>query len=401
LKSGNTILKKDPGHLAEVAEAAKKEGVKHITLTAGSTEGRRVERELLKETSRSIVRTTGLPVHAQLMPPISRGQLESLREAGVVSLGIHLESYDSDLLKRVAPYKASLPLQTYIQAWQDAVTVFGRGQVSSYLLMGLGETAQNLLEGCERLAALGVYPYLVPFRPIPGIPLTLERPIDPEAAKDIYRKAARILEGQGIDWKDVPAGCVRCRACSALPDFQEALQRKTGKEVDAETMAWDVVRSGPLLEACYAIRHEVFVAEQELFQGTDRDAWDSDSFHIVVSTGNQCIGTVRISQIGDNGLWLGSRLAVKKGYRGHVGYHLVKKAEEAVRHQGAKQFVALIQLSRVNFFQQCGWRCLKTIPDYHGKPHMLMKAAGSLWQQEASDLSVPEQILSHNGLGKN
>ncbi len=49
--------------------------------------------------------------------------------------------------------------------------MFGRGQVSTYILAGLGDTREAILDICEKLVAIGVYPFVVPFVPISGTPL--------------------------------------------------------------------------------------------------------------------------------------------------------------------------------------------------------------------------------------
>jgi radical SAM protein (TIGR04043 family)/putative N-acetyltransferase (TIGR04045 family) len=377
-KAGKTLLKKESGLLADAAREAKESGARHVTLTAGSTKKRRTEWELFREAARAIRQAAGLPVHVQVMPPITTHQMKLLREDGVASIGIHLESFDPAVLRGLAPYKASIPLDEYVRAWEEAVTVFGWNQVSSFLLMGLGESSESVLEGCERLASIGVYPYLVPFRPIPGTPLAHLKPLRPEPAKEIYRGAAQILEGHGLHWRVVRAGCVRCRGCSALPDFQDALALRREEQESPEMFSWEVTERGPLLEASYAIRHEVFVKEQGLFRRTDRDEMDSVSVHILALRGEECVGTVRITPL-NGGDWLGSRLAVREPFRGRVGNLLVERAEEEVRKRGGRRFRAYIQSSKVAFFERCGWRPLKRIPDYHGRPHVLMLAAGPLW----------------------
>ena len=226
---------------------------------------------LFRKTARAVRRAAGLPVHVQVMPPVTMRQMEMLREDGVATIGIHLESFDRAVLQRMAPCKAAIPPEAYVRAWEGAVRVFGRNQVSSFLLMGLGETPKSLLDGCERLARIGVYPYLVPFRPIPGPPLTHREPIHPEKAREIYREAARILEAHDLDWRNVRAGCVRCRGCSALPDYQDALAVLRADGASGNGIAWRVVENGPLLEASHAVRHQVFVEEQGFFLETDRD----------------------------------------------------------------------------------------------------------------------------------
>ena len=196
---------------------------------------------------------------------------------------------------------------------------------------------------------------------------------------EIYREAARILGTHDLHWRAVRAGCVRCRGCSALPDFQDAVPLRRGEEEDPEEFDLEATEGGALLEASYAIRREVFVEEQGMFPQTDRDEMDARSVHILAMKGGESAGTVRITPLG-NGEWLGSRLAVRRPFRGQVGALLVKRAEEEVKRRGGRRFRAYIQSSKVEFFERCAWRSLKKIPDFHGRPHVLMLAAGPIWE---------------------
>ncbi len=58
-------------------------------------------------------------------------------------------------------------LTRYRKSWQEAVRIFGPNQVSSFILAGLGENPENVLWGSDLLADMGVYPFVVPLRPIP------------------------------------------------------------------------------------------------------------------------------------------------------------------------------------------------------------------------------------------
>jgi len=375
LRDGKTLRIKKPDELAEVARTATEEGVTHVTLTAGSTRDRAKEWSLYLQCARAIGQSTGLPVHVQFLPRLSRERMDALRDAGVTSPGIHLESFDEGALRRHAPCKAAIDINEYWRAWRDAVEVFGRGEVSSFILLGLGEDRCGLIDNLRRLAEIGVYPFLVPFRPIPGTPLAGLRPPDPEACKDLYQETALILKECGISWTRVSAGCVRCRGCSALPDFEDVLE--TDQEV---ALNCRVVCDEAHLKECLRIRHEVFVEEQGIFSENDADGLDQASFHIVALARGEPVGTVRITPLnGDT--WLGSRLAVRRPFRQRCGAQLVRKAEEEVRARGGRHFVAYIQLPKVPFFDRCGWRCVREVPDYHGRPHMLMEA--SLWPKAA------------------
>ena len=84
--------------------------------------------------------------------------LHLLKEAGVDTVGIHIESFDLDTLNRVAPAKAAIGLKRYEEAWKKAVELFGPNQVSSFVVVGLGEDPHSIISGSSLLADMGVYP---------------------------------------------------------------------------------------------------------------------------------------------------------------------------------------------------------------------------------------------------
>jgi len=201
LKRGRTTAQKTPQQLAEVALAAKeKDKVSHVV---------------------PIKKASGLPIHAQFIPPKDLSLIDSLKSSGVDTVGIHVECFDWDVLSRVAPAKAAMGLKAYERAWLKGVRVFGSNQVSSFLIVGMGESPQSVVRGSEVLADLGVYPFIVPLRPIPGSKMEACVPPSPETMKRIYRAVATILKRKGISSKASKAGCVRCGACSALHAYEK------------------------------------------------------------------------------------------------------------------------------------------------------------------------------------
>ncbi|HET9933427.1 MAG TPA: radical SAM protein, partial [Polyangiaceae bacterium] len=97
-----------------------------------------------------------------------------------------------------------------------ALGVFGRGQVSTYILAGLGDTREEILEACERLAGIGVYPFVVPFVPIAGTPLENQPPPDPAFMSALLSDVSRLLARHALSSAEIKAGCGRCGACSSL-----------------------------------------------------------------------------------------------------------------------------------------------------------------------------------------
>src|SRR5258708_17353880 len=99
--------------------------------------------------------------------------------AGVDALGMPLEAVTPQVRARIMPGKAQVSLDRYFEAFAAAVPVFGRGQVSTYILAGLGDTREAILAVSERLIGLGVYPFVVPFVPISRTPLDSHPPPAP------------------------------------------------------------------------------------------------------------------------------------------------------------------------------------------------------------------------------
>jgi radical SAM protein (TIGR04043 family) len=222
LRAGSTTAVKSPAQLAEVAEAAVRlDGVRQMVMTTGTTNGRdRGARHLARCVRAVLDAVPGLPIQVQCEPPAPEdlAAIRELRDAGATAIGIHVESLDDVVRRRWMPGKAAVPLAQYEAAWDEAVRVFGANRVSTYLLVGLGEDPDDLVDGALRLADRGVYPFVAPYRPLAG---TLAMgdgvgPPDPAVLEDITRRVAAGLRGRGMFGADQGAGCAACGACSAL-----------------------------------------------------------------------------------------------------------------------------------------------------------------------------------------
>jgi putative N-acetyltransferase (TIGR04045 family) len=138
-----------------------------------------------------------------------------------------------------------------------------------------------------------------------------------------------------------------------------------------------------LCTAYFALRHQVFVAEQGLFAHTDRDEQDARALPIVAlatcaGVPDEVVGVVRIYPQGDapgGPLWYGGRLAVVPGYRrsAEVGAALIRAAVGAARAYGAQRFLATVQSENVAYFTRHHFRELAPV-SVCGRPHALMEA---------------------------
>ncbi len=222
LAAGRTILRKTPDQLAEVARAAVLlDGVKHMVMTTGTPNATDRGAQILCESAFAVKAAVALPIQGQCEPPDDDVWFKRMHDAGIDTLGMHLEAVTPEVRARIMPGKASVPVERYFSAFEAAVKVFGRGQVSTYILAGLGDTPEAILSTSEKLIALGVYPFVVPFVPISGTPLE-DHPAPSSAyMRDLLTPLAGMLAAGGLRAADSKAGCAKCGACSSLSTYEK------------------------------------------------------------------------------------------------------------------------------------------------------------------------------------
>ena len=235
LQQGNTILHKSPEKFVQVLDAAHQEGcANHLTLTMGSPDRPDRGAQDYIDFVSVLRQHSDVPIHVQLEPPESFEHLHALKDAGVDTVGIHLEIYDDTLRKQYCPGKfAHASFNDYIIAWQNAVSIFGKGQVSTFILLGLGEIPEQLHQGFKTTIEVGVIPVPVPCRPNPGSQMEDHIPdyVDNlDVIVEVYLDCARLLLEHDLDPNIHRAGCIRCTGCTALTEaFQVVKTEAEGK----------------------------------------------------------------------------------------------------------------------------------------------------------------------------
>ncbi len=102
--------------------------------------------------------------------PLSRERIVRLWEAGVDRIGIPLDAATEEVFDRVKGRSAGGPYDWRRQhdILLEAVDVFGRGKVSTHLMVGLGESEREMVEIAQWCVDNGVYPGLFAFTPLQG-----------------------------------------------------------------------------------------------------------------------------------------------------------------------------------------------------------------------------------------
>jgi len=225
LAAGRTIARKSPEQLAEVAAAAVAlDGVTHMVMTTGTPPGPDRGAAVLAESAAAVKAAVNLPIQAQCEPPDDAAWFVRLHDAGVDALGMHLEAVTPRARRRVMPGKAQVSVERYFEAFAAAVPVFGRGQVSTYILAGLGDPPEAIVATCKRLVDLGVYPFVVPFVPISGTPLESHAAPSPGFMHEILEPVAAMVVSSGLAAVNIKAGCGKCGACSSLSTYERSFR---------------------------------------------------------------------------------------------------------------------------------------------------------------------------------
>lgn len=221
LKGGRTLIRKRPEQLAEVAKAAVElDGISQMILTTGTPNTPDRGAEILYDSVKAIRAAVNIPIQVQCEPPSDFAWFQKLKDAGAVSIGMHLEAVSERVRHQIMPGKAEVSIETYLKAFQAAVAVFGRGQVSTYILAGLGDTEEEILTMTEQLTRIGVYPFVVPFVPIQGTPLEHHTKPDHAFMQALYPKIGQQLKNNRLKSSETQAGCAKCGACSSLKAYE-------------------------------------------------------------------------------------------------------------------------------------------------------------------------------------
>jgi radical SAM protein (TIGR04043 family) len=213
IQHGNPVWNKDPETLAEIVlEAYREDKNRHLVMTSGTFPDREVTAKNIAEAVRAIKERCDIPIQVQL-EPIRNDLIEEIYAAGADSVGFNAESFDPYVRAKHVPAKKDL--KSYMASWNYAIELFGENQVSSWIILGLGERENVTKAGLELIASIGVIPFVAPLNP-PHVSL---RPPDPEYLIRLSKFAAEKMKEYGLSPKKSAAGCIRCGGCSLIGDM--------------------------------------------------------------------------------------------------------------------------------------------------------------------------------------
>lgn len=158
-----------------IEATAKNGGIKRVCIQALNYPGVHAHiQELVREISKRI----NIPISVSCQP-LNQENIRLLAEVGVERIGIPLDAATPEIFDKVKGASAGGPydMERQLALLREAVKVFGKGRVSTHLIVGLGESEKEMVEMIQKCVDMGVLPALFAFTPVPGTALeSLKQP---------------------------------------------------------------------------------------------------------------------------------------------------------------------------------------------------------------------------------
>jgi len=151
----------------------------------------------------------------------SKKDVELLHKAGATEIKINLETPSRDIFTKVCP---EMDYDGIHDALEFAVPIFGRNKVCTNLILGLGESDDEVVRAVEDLAKDGIVATLRALRlnkyNIPKLTVALgftPEQVPPERMLRLAKKQKEILNRNNLSTVEFKTMCHRCKCCDIVP----------------------------------------------------------------------------------------------------------------------------------------------------------------------------------------
>jgi biotin synthase-related radical SAM superfamily protein len=151
----------------------------------------------------------------------SEDDIDLIFSSGATEVKINLETPNQEIFDKVCK---GLDYRGIKRVLEYSVTVFGKNKVCSNLIVGLGESDQEILAAVKVLAEKGIVATLRGIR-VNDINRTklnkalgfTPEPVPPERLVKLAEKQKKILEKYGLSTIEFKTMCHRCKCCDIVP----------------------------------------------------------------------------------------------------------------------------------------------------------------------------------------
>jgi len=207
----------------DMIKNADKKNLDGIGLTSGVPVGKTPDEVTIEmaEFVQLIRKDFGKTIRIGVGPyPCSPDILKKLYDAGTDEIRINLETPNRELFKKACPNKNYDQL---VKSISDSVEIFGKNNASSNIVLGLGETDEDIENGIEMLAQMGCIATLKAFNPFykinePSVPKdnVFARP-SADRLIHLAKIHKKILKKYNLNPKESKTSCMGCGACDLTP----------------------------------------------------------------------------------------------------------------------------------------------------------------------------------------
>jgi biotin synthase-related radical SAM superfamily protein len=193
------------------------ESVQHrvhaISITSGVLTSIEEEESYVLEVVKHLI-GFGLPIGVSIYPTAQTPR--RLKELGVAEVKFNLEAATPEIFARMCP---GLDYDLIWDVLASSVKLFGKNRVFSNVILGLGETDEEMEACIHRLTTLGVIPVLRPLNPVAELTGT-PRP-SAERLKKIFAIQVRELAAADLNPMLAMTMCTNCCGCDLVPGRDE------------------------------------------------------------------------------------------------------------------------------------------------------------------------------------
>ena len=203
-----------------ILAASKREGFSSVAVTSGvqTTIDDQVDR-MAQLVSAVRAKLPYVPIGVEPLVE-KKEQIAKLKKAGATEIKINLEAATNEIFEKACPNR---DVETAIKAIHWAVHEFGKGAVTSNIIVGLGETDQQVRDALDMLAGIGCAGNLRALRinSMNGdrlrIALGKLEPVSKERMMKLAKIHDAILKEHGLSTKTFKTMCFPCSCCDLVP----------------------------------------------------------------------------------------------------------------------------------------------------------------------------------------
>jgi biotin synthase len=157
--------------------------------------------EILKKLSKKLKIPISVCIH-----PVSSSDLKRLKQSGATNIGIAMDACEPELFEKIKGKDrgASYRWSTHLNALDEALKIFGKRNVTTHLIIGIGETEAQAAEFIFMMYEKGITVGLFAFTPIRGTAYENKNPPSMGAYRRIqilrYLVHRKLIDRNGIEF---------------------------------------------------------------------------------------------------------------------------------------------------------------------------------------------------------